>query len=131
MHRWLCFPIQLATLLLPALLGAEDSSQRQLLNAPVLGYVLDASRGSVRPIWGIPGASTLGPPIEFGVVLRRVEVSARRDYALGVTAAGEVVAVGLAASGDAGVRQVAGAVLGTDRIALSNEAESISLRTYP
>lgn len=127
MPRWLSCSIQLAALLMPASLGAEGSPPRQLLNAPVLGYVLDASRGSVRPIWGIPGASTLGQPFQLGVALRRVEVSARQDYALAVTAAGEVVAIGFAASGDTGVRQVAGAAPGADRIALSPMGRAAAL----
>ncbi len=56
----------------------------QTIAGPVLGYVWDQGSG-LRPILGIPGASSLGSPVETSVALLTAEVSPRQDFALAVT----------------------------------------------
>ncbi len=63
--------------ILPACMG-------QTISGPVLGYVWDQASG-LRPILGIPGASSLGSPVETSVALLTAEISPRQDYALAVT----------------------------------------------
>jgi hypothetical protein len=41
------------------------------LSGPVLGYVFDSSAGSVRPVLGILGSSTIGKPLDFGFTLTK------------------------------------------------------------
>jgi len=70
--------IGLACLLLagvPAVAG--DSS----LRGPVLGFVLDPRSHSIRPIQGIPGASTLGSSLDIPFAIDRAVFSGRRDSA--------------------------------------------------
>lgn len=52
------------------------------LSGPSLGMVFDASVKGVRPIWGIPGASTLGQPLALGFAVSLAAVSPVQSYAL-------------------------------------------------
>ena len=52
------------------------------IQGPQLGLVFDASHKALRPILGIPGAATLGQPLELGVQLHKTAISPRQDYAL-------------------------------------------------
>ena len=47
--------------LAPAMRAAQFSSS---LSGPVVGYVFDQSVGKVRPVQGILGSATVGPPVE-------------------------------------------------------------------
>jgi hypothetical protein len=67
---------------LPALLPAQQSQ----ITGPVTGYVFDSAARGLRPILGIPGASLLGDPLDFGFEVSSVSVAPRQDAAF-VTAA--------------------------------------------
>ena len=70
-----------------AMLPAEPPSQ---IGVPLLGYVVDSAAASIRPVTGIPGASTIGSPLDFGTASSGVAVSPRQDFAIGTGADGAV-----------------------------------------
>lgn len=75
-YQRICFA--LALLLAPAAVQPASNS----IEGPRLGYVFDHAIRSVRPILGIPGAATLGNPLESGLDLRKSAVSPMQDYVL-------------------------------------------------
>jgi hypothetical protein len=65
----------------------------QRIAGPVLGFSVDQTAG-IRPILGLPGAATLGPPIISATGLGGVHLSPARDYALALLSSGcEVVLI--------------------------------------
>lgn len=56
-------------------------AQQGTLSGPMAGYVFDNSANVLRPIHGVPGASLLGDPINFGMDAARVYVAPRQDSA--------------------------------------------------
>ena len=67
----------LGLIFLPLLLCAQQST----ITGPVSGYVFDSSARALRPILGIPGASLLGSPVDFGLPVNSVAVAPRQDVA--------------------------------------------------
>lgn len=68
----------LALLIAPAAVRPATNS----IEGPRLGFVFDHTTKSVRPILGIPGAATLGQPVESGLDLRKIAISPMQDYVL-------------------------------------------------
>jgi hypothetical protein len=62
---------------LPVFLPGQQSQ----IAGPVSGYVFDSSARGLRPILGIPGASLLGNPLDFGFEVASVSVAPRQDAA--------------------------------------------------
>ncbi len=56
--------------------------QAQVIRGPVLGYVPDAGGSAVRPLLGVPGASSLGSRLSLGEGVRLIQVSPKQDYFL-------------------------------------------------
>lgn len=56
-------------------------AQSSQLTGPISGYVFDRSSRGLRPILGIPGASTVGAPINFGGNAAAAWVAPRQDAA--------------------------------------------------
>ena len=77
----------------------EDGEERYSLSsisAPVLGMVFDPAREGLRPVWGIPGASSLGEVLDLGSAISRAWISPQQDYGLvEVKGGGELMLVGL------------------------------------
>jgi hypothetical protein len=73
----ICFA--LALLISPAAVQPASNSS---IEGPRLGFVFDHAIKSVRPILGIPGAATLGKPLETGLDLRKIAISPMQDYVL-------------------------------------------------
>src|SRR5262245_35233024 len=48
------------------LAAVARGSQSIGLSGPIAGYLFDSSAGSFRPLRGIPGAATVGEPIDLG-----------------------------------------------------------------
>src|SRR5213593_3389879 len=91
----------------------------QSVAGPVLGYVLDRTAGALRPIRGIPGAATMGDPIELDAPLADVSISPEQDYALAADSkSGDLVLIDLA-GGPAAARRFAGAFVRPQRLAIS------------
>jgi len=77
MARTMCLTV--VTLLLTTSLGiGQETAPR--ISGPVLGYVLEAE--GLRPIFGMPGAATLGPRLELGAELHRAAIAQQAGYVL-------------------------------------------------
>jgi hypothetical protein len=64
------------------LVGVAAAQSGTALSGPTMGLVFDSSQSALRPIRGIPGAATLGDPVNPGFALASATVSPRQDYAL-------------------------------------------------
>jgi hypothetical protein len=60
------------------------------VGGPVIGFLFDPSVRALRPILGIPGASTLGGPLDAGYELRWATVAPRQDSAIAAASDGSV-----------------------------------------
>ena len=60
------------------------------VGGPVIGFVFDGSVAALRPILGIPGASTLGAPLDAGFELSWATVAPRQDSSIAVDSSGAV-----------------------------------------
>ena len=69
-----------------ALAGIAAAQAGSTLSGPTMGLVFDSSQSALRPIRGIPGAATLGDPVDLGFQLASASVSPHQDYALAVRA---------------------------------------------
>ncbi len=109
-----------ALALFPAL--AQDA---QRIDGPVLGFSVDQTAG-IRPIMGLPGAATLGPPVISAEGLEGVTLSPARDYALALLARGRAVVLlkNLRSTAGAAVLDVAP---GPARIAISPSGDAAVL----
>src|ERR1700761_7305485 len=70
---------------LAALLEAQTPSS---INGPVAGYVFYRPSQALRPILGLPGASTFGSPVGFGYKVTSAFVSPTSDSAFAVASDG-------------------------------------------
>jgi hypothetical protein len=66
--------------------GVAAAQAGPALSGPTLGLVFDSSQSALRPIRGIPGAATLGDPVNLGFQLASATVSPRQDFALALKA---------------------------------------------
>jgi len=64
--------------------GQQDSAR---ISGPVLGYVLDREAAALRPVFGIPGAATLGPQLDLGGEIHRSTIAQEAGYALAAVGA--------------------------------------------
>ena len=71
-------------LLLSLFISATCSAQIGI-SGSILGYVFDPANG-VQPILGIPGAATIGPPLELGAEVTGIATASQRGYVLAKTA---------------------------------------------
>ncbi len=53
---------------------------------PVLGFVLESRSATLQTVWGIPGAATLGDPLDFGYPITNAVAAPRLGFALTVSA---------------------------------------------
>jgi hypothetical protein len=60
-------------------LGLTLHAQPGRLTGPVAGFVYDDAAHAVRPVQGVPGASVIGAPVNFGLELASAYVSPRLD----------------------------------------------------
>src|SRR5260221_3202721 len=63
-------------------------AQQGSIGGPVAGYVFDRQSQALRVIHGIPGASLIGEPVDFGTGISNSWVAPKLDAALVVTADG-------------------------------------------
>ena len=68
------------------LAGVATAQTGTALSGPTMGLVFDSSYSALRPIRGIPGAATLGDPLNPGFALASATVSPRQDFALALRA---------------------------------------------
>jgi len=77
-------------LALTSLAGVLLQAQQSRVEGPVSGYVFDSSAKVLRPIMGVPGASLLGAPVDFGFAITSAHTAPRQDAALVVAADGSL-----------------------------------------
>ncbi|MGP8244696.1 MAG: hypothetical protein ACLQVN_09280 [Bryobacteraceae bacterium] len=70
------------------LLGATAAAQPGQLSGPVAGYVYDRAASALRPVRGVPGATTLGDPLALGIAPEAGFVAPRQDLAVLVSTGG-------------------------------------------
>lgn len=80
--------MRLRILSLFAATGAFAWAQPGSLAGPSAGYVFDPAAKAVRQIRGIPGASTMGRPVDFGMAIAGVTISGGGDFAAATAADG-------------------------------------------
>jgi hypothetical protein len=125
-----CLPSPLSLVAISSLLMAFSAgSSWSQISGPQLGYVFDQSQGILRPIFGVPGASRLGDPLNLGVSLTLAEISPRQDYALGVTQGGGTLVLVTFGEGDqpSSVIPVDAGGTGASHIVLSSEGRSAAV----
>jgi hypothetical protein len=113
-------------LVLTAAGAAFLAAQQGRLAGPLAGYVFDRQSQALRPILGIPGASTMGDPINIGFAVADAYVAPRQDAAVVVSTDGSLHIFRL----DAGVateHQVAGLAGTPQRVAFSPSGTAAAL----
>jgi hypothetical protein len=60
----------------------REAAESVRISGPTLGYFFDSAQAGIVPIWGIPGAATVGQPLELGLELVKAAVAPQQDYAL-------------------------------------------------
>ena len=71
-----------ARVIVPAMAFAASLLAQSTVSGPSLGFVFDSDAKGIRPILGIPGAATLGKPLDLGTGILKAAVSAQQDYVL-------------------------------------------------
>ncbi len=114
-----------AVLLAASLASGQDGSAR--ISGPVLGYVLDGEAAGVRPIFGLPGAATLGPLLDLGGEIHRAAIAQQMDYLLAAIGPERRVTLLRNLAGEVSSTPVAEAVPAPDRILLSPAGSAAAL----
>jgi hypothetical protein len=65
-----------------AAVAANYSADAIRISGPVLGYYFDSAEAKVRPLLGVPGAATVGAPLEMDFRMAQAAVSPAHDYLL-------------------------------------------------
>jgi hypothetical protein len=94
---------------------------RAQIVSPQLGLVEDGSR--LRPVYGIPAAAAVLPPLDYGREFARVAVSPRQDYAIASDSNTGVVLLVVASEAS----PLRGAAANPDRIAISPRGSAAGL----
>jgi hypothetical protein len=97
------------------------------ISGPVLGYVFDSSAQSLRPILGMPGAATLGEPLDLGSPLVSAAISPRQDYFLAVSQEDQGLLLGGLDSNPPPLIPIPEARQGTEQIAISPSGSRAAL----
>ncbi len=72
------FALGAALLAAPLLLAAAGYT----VSAPILGYVFDQEAGSLHRVDGIPGASSMAPALDLGMVLAQAVIAPTQQFAI-------------------------------------------------
>lgn len=106
---------------LTLILGFAAISASAQVDAPLLGYLPDS--GSIRPVYGIPAAAGIAPPLNLSG-FAQIAVSSQQDYAIAsVAASGAVVLV----FPGHGMNPLQGAAASPDEIVLSPAGSAAAL----
>lgn len=117
-----------SALLLPCVCAAQGQSGTSGygLNGPSLGLIFDSASATIRPMIGIPGATSIGGPLDAGFPVWRAAVAPGGDFALVVARGSFRLAVVRASNG--AVQQLASALgEAPDLIAFSPRGRSAAL----
>lgn len=114
---------RIGTILFCAGLAAAQTGS---MAGPVAGYVFDAAAHALRPVPGVPGAATVGAPIDAGYSLMAAYVAPRGDSFFGVDASGAAHWFALTA-GTAHETAIDGLMASPERVAYSPSGTSAAL----
>jgi hypothetical protein len=73
---------------LASLTAVVKAQPQGTINGPVAGYVFDKAARALRPVLGLPGASSLGSPINWRNRVDQAFIAPKLDSAVGVTSEG-------------------------------------------
>jgi hypothetical protein len=111
-------------------IGAFGQDAPPSINGPVLGFVADASGGTIQPIIGVLGASVVGRPLALDFEIRNAVISPKQNFALatwGENAEVVLIRLGL----DSATMMSLGAVrTGADLIAISPSGTAAAAYTH-
>ena len=82
--------VVLSIAVLSALSALSLFGQNGQIAGPAIGFVFDSSVSALRPVLGIPGASTMGNPVNAGFALSWATVAPRQDSAIATAADGSL-----------------------------------------
>jgi len=107
--------------------AGQDQDQSKSIHGPVLGFVQDRGGEVIRPIFGVLGASLLGPPLLLDSAVRNAIISPNQDYAIAVRT-DDAAAVMIHLDADSpSMRPLAGIRAGADVIAISGKATAAAI----
>ncbi len=101
-------------------------AQQGRVAGPVAGYVFDQASQAVRPVLGIPGASTLGDPVNLGLSAASAWISPGLDSVIAVATDGSMHVFGLSA-GVASEIAVNGVTVSAERVAFSPSGSAAAI----
>ncbi len=113
-------------LLLLAISVGLAGAQTGTFTGPVAGYVFDGGAHSLRPLLGIPGAATVGAPIDAGYSFTAAYVAPRQDSFFGVAADGSTHWFAIAA-GALTETAIAGVMQSPERVVFSPTGTAAAL----
>lgn len=112
--------VRIFCLLILAVSAIADAQMAEgRMSGPYLGYVFDPTAQTVRPILGIPGAATLGDPLDLGRALASAAISPQQDYFLAVSEDDQALVLGKFDVEQPSLVSIAQARPGPERIVLS------------
>jgi hypothetical protein len=97
------------------------------MQGPVTGFVYDARLGAIRPINGMPGASTLGGPLPLAVSIRHAAISTARDFAIAISDDGSAYLASGLAGGTPALAALDGAIDNVSRVVLNSAGDAALL----
>jgi hypothetical protein len=109
----------LASLVFMGLLGGSLHGQSSAVNGPILGFIPDERVTGIRPIIGIPGASTLADGLQLEMAVRGVVISPKQDYAIAARSEdGQAIVIDLRSEAPR-ISAITGVQAGPDIISIS------------
>jgi hypothetical protein len=107
-----------ALLLTCRLINAQSSSS-SLVGIPSLGFVYDGNLNAIRPILGVPGAATVGAPLDIGFAVAHAAAAAQLRFVLATSVDDGRVRLARIQQSAPMVRLIDGALVSPDRMVLS------------
>jgi len=108
-----------ASLVLVGLLGGSLHGQSSAVNGPILGFIPDERVTAIRPIIGIPGASTLADGFQLEMAVRGLVISPKQDYAIAARSEdGQAIVIDLRSEAPR-ISAMTGAQAGADIMSIS------------
>lgn len=99
--------------------AAEDLAGAVRISGPVLGYYFDSADATLRPLLGIPGAATMGAPMQMESRLAKATISPAHDYLLAQMQGEAELALVRLDGGPLTRQRIAGALESPERIVFS------------
>ena len=105
--------------LLIAYLVHPSGAQNPSIGGPVLGFVVNGAGAGISPIFGVVGASVVGPSLDIGADIRNAIISPEQNYALAIRNEDAKIVIIDIAESPVNTRVLSEARAGADRIAIS------------